>query len=85
MKTIRRIAVTVLLATTAFSAAIASPASARVRSHVSEQARAAHAQAYPGGVAPLYAPARNRPNSVYSGSDPDAYIRIEESKDCHAC
>ena len=82
MKTIRRTALALLLATTAFSAAIASPASARVRSHVSEQARMARAQAFP-------APARTRP--VYSpgsrsmGFDSDAYIRIEESKDCHLC
>ena len=85
MTTIRRTILPLLLATMTFSAAIALPASARVRSHVSEQARAAHAQAYPGSIA------RSRPNAVYSpgsrsmGSDPDAYIRIEESKDCHLC
>jgi hypothetical protein len=84
MTKVKRTALSLLIATTAFTAAIGSPAFARV----SEHALAARAQAsYPNGNSPEYAPARINRNAAgrSMGYDPSGYVRIEESKDCHGC
>jgi hypothetical protein len=87
MTTIQRAALSMLIASLALNATSGSPAFARAHAHVSEHAMAAHAQAFPNGSAPQYAPARTGPNSVYSpngryiGSDPSGYVRIEMFND----
>jgi hypothetical protein len=78
---------TVLIAATALTTMIASPANARVHSRASDNAKAAHAQAlYPNGNSPQYGPLRvdgSLPRG--HGTDPSGYVRIEESKDCRGC
>jgi hypothetical protein len=85
VNTIRNTTLKLLIATTAFTAVIASPALARVHDNVPTQAQA---QSDFFGITPLHAPAGTNPaNAVYGpgghywGSDPSGYVRLEMSKD----
>jgi hypothetical protein len=91
MNTVRTITLKLLIAVTAFTALVGSPALARVQQNVPPQSQPAQSQD-PGffGIRPLHPPAGTNPayavygaGGHYIGSDPDPRVRQQMLSDSY--